>query len=138
MSFTAFPRDVFVEVDHILVLHLHKVYLDARNAPFLIYVQNLGYTVVHERSPESPKYHAHPFRTSIGDDFVKVKSVLRLHYVKGGLAPALIHKNIRKTVFGCEIDIVFIRLGIYPGLEVHAIDIEHSPPLPADFSWFEP
>ena len=29
MSFAALPRDVFIEVDHILVLHLHKVYLDA-------------------------------------------------------------------------------------------------------------
>ena len=29
MSFAALPRDVFVEVDHILVLHLHEVYLDA-------------------------------------------------------------------------------------------------------------
>ena len=69
---------------------------------------------------------------------MKVESFLRLHYVKGGFAPALIHKNIRKSIFGSEIYIVFIGLGIYPGFEVHAIDIEHSPPLPAYFSGLEP
>ena len=44
----------FVEVDHILVLHLHEVYLDSGHSPHSVDIQNV-FEICDHRGPKGPQ-----------------------------------------------------------------------------------
>ncbi len=138
MPVAGFRGYLLVKIDHILILHLHKIHLYAGYAPFLIHVKYLFHSFLSERGPQCPKHHVHALRLGIRDDFLKVQIFLRLHDIESGFAPPLVHKDIRKAVSGGEIHVVFIRIGVHTCLEIDSVHVKSRPPFPAYLARLEP
>ena len=133
MPLEALPGHILIEVNHRLVRPLHEIYLDSLYAPITVRVKDF-FHVFHHRGPQGPEDNPNALLITVPDKLMKVKTRLRVHDVHRTGGPSFIHEYILQAGPGREIDIVFVSLRIDPGLEVHAIDIEHAPPLPGNLA----
>ncbi len=136
------PDHLFVIVDHVLVVAIHVIDLDAGRAPFLVE----GHGLVHvppESLPLDPQQRRHALRLSVGDDRRDVALGPVSHHVFDPPVlrhrrPAGVDEHVLELVTGGEIDVVLHRGRVHARLEVHARRGAARPPVPGRFARLDP
>ena len=126
------------EINHILVVTIHKIYLEALDSHLGVILADVLHIPV-ESIVAGPKDEAYVVRFGI---FTKHREIdLRddLHQI-GFLvdSPAFIEDDIFDAMLLGEVDVVLVGVVVDAGAEVHSVEVPSVPPVPSDFSRLHP
>ena len=127
-----------VEVDHILVVAVHEIDLEALDAHAGIVDEDILHVAV-DGPVAGPEDEADVLFLGVGAELIEVDLGNDLHQV--GLLvdrPALVQDDILDAVCRREIDVILVGGVIDAGLEVHAVEVPVIPPVPGDLAGLHP
>ena len=133
---------LLVIVDHVLVVAVHVIDLDAGGAPFLV----KGHGLVHvppEGLPLDPQQRRHALRLPVSDDRrdVDLGPVAQDVFdppVLGHRRPPGVDEHVLELVPGREIDVVLHRGRVHARLERDARGVASRPPVPGRLARLDP
>ncbi len=121
------PRDPIAKIDHLLIVAVHEVDLDAPDAPLGKAIER-RFALAVQRRPDHPQHHAHVLLLRIGADRLHIQVGVDLEQV-GPIGPAVVEEEILEAEFRREVDEILRRSRIDAGFEIHAVDVPPAPPV---------
>lgn len=131
-------RRTAVESDHHLIVPVHEIDLKAFDPHLGIVAADILHVAV-ECPVTRPENDADMAFRCVCDDTRQVYFRNHLHQVRPFVhSPAFVQNDVFDTVFGCEINVVFIGFRVYSRRKVHTIEIPCIPPVPCHLAGFHP
>ena len=127
-----------IEVDHILVVTVHEIDLEALDTHAGEMQEDILHVAV-DRPVAGPEDQAHVLFLGVCAELLEVDLGHDLHQV--GLLvdrPSFVQDDILDALLGSEIDVVFVGFVVDPSLEINPVDVPVVPPVPGDLAGLDP
>ena len=126
------------EVDDLLVVAIHKVYLESFHTHIGIMLHHLFHIPV-ECMVARPEDDSDILGFAIIHQFRNIDFWNNLHQVRSHIdRPTFIENHIFDAMFGSEVDIIFIGFSVDTGTEIHIVNVPVIPPIPCHLTRFHP
>ena len=136
LAFRSFAADFMVEVDQQLIVALHEIDFDTLDAPLGVLLES-GDQLIVERLPDYPKNDAHVFFFGVSSQLLHIDFGNDVEHIPK-LVPAFVQNDVLDAIFGGEVDVILVGLGVDSGLKIHIVNVVEVPPVPRDLAWLDP
>jgi hypothetical protein len=126
-----------IELDHPLIVSLHEVDLDARNAQSLEAVERFVHVFV-EGAPQHPEDDADSLFLAVTQNLWEIDVRIFVKDVHRRRSPAFVEEDVFDAMFGGEVDKVFVCRCVDARAEIDSRDVDSVPPIPGNFARFDP
>ena len=138
MIFRRHRRHSVVEINHFLVVAIHKIHFKSFDSHLAVVLAHMLHVSV-DGIISCPKHK--PDVAFVGVCYKFFKIYFRHHLEQISLlvhSPSFVQNHIFYTVFRCEIYVIFIGVVVDASLEVDTPNVPVVPPVPGHLSWLDP